>query len=134
MEGTHEVEKDLPLACQEAWRAGHFHKPGPVALLEHVLTALEPHPASLTAKMEAFAMLNGLTAMSVQHELAHGSELQQRSAAYLRHAVASGEHPRLAALLAQGFQDPEEAVASAGPEDGYADILARVLTGLLKRD
>ena len=35
MEGTHEVEKDLTLACQEVWRAGHFVKPCPVTLLEY---------------------------------------------------------------------------------------------------
>jgi hypothetical protein len=35
MEGTHEVEKDLALACQEAWRPGHFHKPCPVIPLEY---------------------------------------------------------------------------------------------------
>jgi len=35
MEGTHEAEKDLPLACQEGWRASHFHKPGPPILLEY---------------------------------------------------------------------------------------------------
>ena len=34
-ERTHEVEKYLPLAFEQDWRAGHFHKPCPVTLLQH---------------------------------------------------------------------------------------------------
>jgi hypothetical protein len=48
---------------------------------------------------------------------------QQRSAAYLRDAVTSGEHPRLAGLLTQA--------ASAAPADRYRGILTRILAGLL---
>lgn len=103
--------------------------PNGIALLEHVLTVLAPHPADLRTKMEAFAMLNGITAAFVQHELAGGSQLQQSNAAYLQQALASGEHPRLAELLSAG-------PAPAGPEpagaaDRYAGILGRILTGLL---
>jgi len=35
--------------------------PNGVTLIEHVLTVLAPHPASLSAKFEAFAALNGIT-------------------------------------------------------------------------
>lgn len=99
--------------------------PNGLVLLEHALEILVPHPASLAAKLEAFAMLNTITAVFVQFELADGSAAQQRNAAYLQHAVASGEHPRLASLLAQA---PAAAAAQA---DRYADIVARTLTGLL---
>jgi AcrR family transcriptional regulator len=102
--------------------------PNGIALLEHVLTVLENHPASLQAKMEAFAMLNGLTATSVLYELAGGSDLQARNVAYLQYAIASGEHLRLAALLSQQPGPPTE---PTDPADSYSDILARVLTGLL---
>jgi AcrR family transcriptional regulator len=103
--------------------------PNGIALLEHVLTVLARHPADIRTKMETFATLNGVTAAWVQHELAGGSAMQQRNAVYLQQALASGEHPRLAELLSAG-------PAPAGPEpaepaDRYADILARILTGLL---
>jgi AcrR family transcriptional regulator len=103
--------------------------PNGIALLEHVLTILAGHPASLQAKLEAFAMLNGLTAASVLHELNGGSALQERHVAYLRHAVASGEHPRLAELFSQAAQAP--GAPPADPASRYGDVLARVLTGLL---
>jgi hypothetical protein len=47
--------------------------PQGIALLEHVLHVLEPHPASIAAKLEAFAMLNAVTAVFVQNELAGGT-------------------------------------------------------------
>jgi AcrR family transcriptional regulator len=102
--------------------------PNGIALLEHVLTVLAGHPASLQAKMEAFAMLNGLTATFVLYELAGGSDLQARNVAYLQYAIASGEHPRLTALLSQQPGSPAEPTDPAG---SYSDILARVLTGVL---
>jgi AcrR family transcriptional regulator len=100
--------------------------PNGIAVLEHVLAALAGHPAGLQAKMEAFAMLNGLTAAFVLHEISGGSQLQERNVAYLQHAAASGEHPRLAELLSQ----PSTAVA-LNPADLYGDMLARILPGVL---
>jgi AcrR family transcriptional regulator len=98
--------------------------PNGLALLEHVLHVLSAHPADYTAKLEAFAMLNAITALFVQTELG-GSAAQQRNAAYLFHAVSTGDHPQLARLLSQAPP------ATAGPEDRYRDILTRVLAGLL---
>ena len=99
--------------------------PNGLALLEHVLGVLAPHPADAAIKLEAFAMLNTITAVFVQYELTGGSATQRRNAAYLSHAVTSGQHPRLASLLAE--------VPSSGdsPADKYGDILARILGGLL---
>jgi AcrR family transcriptional regulator len=106
--------------------------PNGVALLEHVLTLLQPHPADVPTKLEAFAMMNGITALFVQHELAGGSALQQRNVAYLQHAATSGEHPRLAQLLAQGQPtSPASSPDDYRPEDRYATVLTRILTGLL---
>jgi AcrR family transcriptional regulator len=99
--------------------------PNGLVLLEHALEALAPHPAGIAAKLEAFAMLNTITAVFVQFELSGGSAAQRRNASYLQHAVTSGQHPRLASLLAQA---PSPAPS---PSDRYADILARTLTGLL---
>lgn len=99
--------------------------PHGLTVLEHVLDVLAAHPAGIAAKLEAFATLNAITAVFVQNELAGGSAAQRRNAAYLQHAVTSGEHPRLATLLAVG------PATTAGPEDRYAGILTRILAGLL---
>jgi AcrR family transcriptional regulator len=96
--------------------------PNGLVLLEQVLDTLADHPASAAAKLEAFALLNATTALFVQHELTGGPDRQQRNAAYLRHALATGQHPRLAELLA---------AQSSSPPDSYRDILARILSGLL---
>lgn len=103
--------------------------PRGLELLEHVLEILARHPAAVSAKLEAFAMFNTVTASFVLNELAGGADRQRRAAAYLGHALAAGEHPRLAELLSQPPSDmPGEA---ADPADRYRDILARILTGLL---
>jgi hypothetical protein len=47
--------------------------PNGLVLLERVLAALAPHPASLAAKLEAFAILNATTALFVQNEPSRGS-------------------------------------------------------------
>jgi hypothetical protein len=99
--------------------------PSGIATLQHVLTVLRPHPAGLAAKFEAFAMLNGITAAFILQEQADPA-LQERNAAYLAHALTSGDYPQLAELLSQ-----PDTVAPAAPADRYPDILSRVLTGLL---
>ena len=101
--------------------------PNGLALVEHVLDVLEPHPAEIQAKLEAFAMLNAITVLFVQSELAGGSDTQRRNAAYLYHAIATGNHPQLARLL----EPPPP--ATADPDDRYADIITRILVGLLGR-
>jgi AcrR family transcriptional regulator len=102
--------------------------PNGLVLLEHLLAALAPHPAGIAAKLEAFAMLNTVTALFAHNELTGGSDRQQRNAAYLQHALATGRHPRLAGLLAPAAADPRPA---PDPADRYRDIMARILTGLL---
>lgn len=106
--------------------------PNGLILLEHVLEALTPIPASTAAKLEAFALLTTATALFIQNELAGGPARQQRNTAYLHHALATGRHPRLAELLASAPPAPAgHPEAAAGPADRYRDILARILSGLL---
>ena len=107
--------------------------PNGVTMLEQVLAILAGHPASLTAKMEAFAMLTGITAMFVQHELAGGSSAQRRNVAYLEHVIASGARPRLARLLGEAAAIGQDSAGTgpAGTPDRFEDVLARILTGLL---
>jgi AcrR family transcriptional regulator len=126
--------------------------PNTVAVIERYLEIVAAHPAALTAKLEAFAMLNGLTATSVLYEQAGGPALQARNVGYLTHVIAAGDRPRLTELFAQAqdpapVQDPAPAQASAPAQvpgqaqasghapdhhaDRYPDLLARVLLGLL---
>ncbi len=107
--------------------------PHGLAVLEHVLEVLAPHPAELAAKLEAFAMLNGVTTLFAQSELADGSAGQQRNAAYLYYATTTGGRTRLAELLAQGAPAGTAPVAepSYEPADHYGDVITRILTGLL---
>lgn len=100
--------------------------PNGVGLMEHFLALLQGHPASIRAKMEAFGMLNGISAAFALQEQADPG-LQARNLAYLGHALTSGGHPRLTALLSPQAQlaAPEELA------DRYPDLIARVLTGLL---
>lgn len=100
--------------------------PNGTAVIEHFLTLLRGHPADIRAKMEAFGMLNGITAAFVLQEQADAS-LQARNLAYLGHALTSGSHPRLASFLSPQAQLlPPEELASR-----YPGLIARVLTGLL---
>jgi AcrR family transcriptional regulator len=115
--------------------------PNGLELIEHFLTILAGHPAGLDTKMEAFALLNGMTATSVLYEQAGGPDLQARNVGYLTHALASGDHPRLAALMtgtpaavSSDPVDPADRVDPAGaiaPVDRYPDIFGRLLAGLL---
>jgi len=105
--------------------------PAGLALMQHVLEALAGHPARLEAKLEAFAMLSSITASFVQNELAGGSELQEKQAGYLVHALGTGQFPRLAQLLAPAAGHADLAPGPADPADRYASIMARILTGLL---
>ena len=100
--------------------------PNGIGLIEHFLTLLQGHPASVAAKMEAFGMLNGITAAFALQEQADPG-LQARNLAYLGHALTSGGHPHLASLLSPQAQlPPPEEFA-----DRYPNLIARVLTGLL---
>ena len=102
--------------------------PNGLVVLEHVLEVLAGHPAPLPAKFEAFAMLNGITALFVLQELAGGSAAQQRSVSYLQHAIAAGRRPRLGQLLAEAGPPQDGA---ADPADRYGDVMARLLRGVL---
>jgi AcrR family transcriptional regulator len=105
--------------------------PNGVTVIEHVLAILAGHPGSPAVKLEAFAMLSGLTATSVLYEQAGGPALQERNVAYLTHAMTSGDHPRLAALIVQVQPAGTAPAAPVDPADRYPDLLTRVLSGIL---
>lgn len=95
--------------------------PHAVDLLERFLEILADHPAPVSRELEAFGLLNAMTAMFVQNELAATASSAARRTAYLRHVAAAGTHPRVAAA------PPPDAVG-ADPFDG---AIGRVLNGLL---
>ena len=93
-------------------------------VLEHVLDVLADHPADAARKLEAFALLNGLTALFVQNEMAAADTGSTRRSAYLRHVAAAGSHPRITALLAASPPD-------SNSRDRLGTVLVRALTGVL---
>jgi AcrR family transcriptional regulator len=92
-------------------------------LLEHVLNVLKDHGADLATKLEAFGALMAVTATFVQSETASDQAARQRQAAYLHHLATDGQHPQLALLTT--------AAPPGDPGDRFANLLARILTGLL---
>ncbi len=98
--------------------------PQGIELLEHVLDALADHPAEPARKLEAFALLNALTAQFVQNELASAGPSAQRQSAYLRHVATAGTHPHISALLTA-------TPPKSDPRDRFATVLTRALTGVL---
>jgi AcrR family transcriptional regulator len=102
--------------------------PHGVALLEHVLAVLAEHPADAARKLEAFAVMNAVTAAFAMDELGTTSATRRRQGAYLTHAVATGQHPHVTAALTA--LTPGAAVP-ATPAERFEDVLSRVLVGLL---
>ncbi|MGW1143768.1 TetR/AcrR family transcriptional regulator [Streptomyces sp. NPDC002454] len=98
--------------------------PHGVDLLERLLDVLCDHPAEPARKLEAFAVLNALTALFVQNELAGADPDARRRSSYLRHVAAAGTHPRIAAALATLRPEP-------APHDLFATVLGRALAGVL---
>jgi AcrR family transcriptional regulator len=92
-------------------------------LLEHVLDVLADHPAGPGRKLEAFALLNGLTALFAQNEQAAADTDAHRRSAYLHHVAAAGTHPRTTALFAS--------LAGSKPNDQFDEAVLRALSGVL---
>jgi AcrR family transcriptional regulator len=107
--------------------------PNSLDLVEHVLAVLAGHPAPAGTKLQAFALLNGIVALFMQHELAGlrrrgGQTVEQWQAAqtaYLHHVAANGQHPHLAEAMAH---DP---AANPAPEDPLDLMTSRIMEGIL---
>ena len=98
--------------------------PSGAALLEHFLAVLDGRELGTTAKLEAFALLNGFVAMYTHHESHAATDFVRRQAAYLAHVATDGEHPMLAAALGAGD-------AGTPADDRFTVLLGRVLAGTL---
>ncbi|MFG3706409.1 TetR/AcrR family transcriptional regulator [Micromonospora sp. NPDC047670] len=108
--------------------------PRSLDLVEHVLAVLAGHPAAAGAKLQAFALVNGIAALFVQAELGGGGgprdgrtlgQWQAAQAAYLRHVAAQGRHPHLARALAAS---PTE---DLDPEVSFDRTVSRTMAGVL---
>ncbi|WP_328475243.1 TetR/AcrR family transcriptional regulator [Actinoplanes sp. NBC_00393] len=91
-------------------------------LLEHVLAVLAGHPADVGRKLEAYAVMNTLTAALALNELNGNAGARQRQGAYLAHVIAEGRHTHLTAALTSG---------PLVPAPRFEDTVSRVLVGLL---
>jgi AcrR family transcriptional regulator len=109
--------------------------PGPnaVTFIEQALAALDGTDLPGPARLEAVGLFSGavrLTAQTEIEQLRAGQDVirwQGELAAYLTGIVSGGQHPHLAAALA-------EAPASDGPtsqEDVFDSAMTRILAGLL---
>ena len=92
-------------------------------LLEYVLDVLADHPAEPGRKLEAFALLNALTALFAQNEQAAADTDAHRRSAYLDHVAAAGAYPRITAVLAS--------LTGKKPRDQFDETILRTLSGVL---
>ncbi|MFF8382153.1 TetR/AcrR family transcriptional regulator [Streptomyces kanasensis] len=148
-----EVDLDVPLggepvedllALASRTKAVHLRHPwlvdvppeplrlGPrgVEYLEYALKAMAPTPLPGPAKMEVVALMNALVAQFARSEIQSSRGQANRrtaQAAFLRQSAGRGEHPHLAAAMA----DRVEADAEAEPQAVFERTMRRVLTGLV---
>lgn len=109
--------------------------PGPnaIAFIEHALAALTGVDLSGPAKLETIGLFSGAVRLLAQTEIEqrqagqNAAEWQSELAAYLSQIVAAGQHPHLAAALAEtASMDP-----ARQEDDLFERAMARILGGLL---
>ncbi len=108
--------------------------PGPNALafMEHVLAALAGTGLTGPAKLETIGLFSGAVRLFAQTEISQQRAQQDTArwqgslAAYLVQIAAAGQHPHLAAALAD---DPAADPAQQGPL--FDRAMTRILSGLL---
>jgi AcrR family transcriptional regulator len=109
--------------------------PGPnaIAFIEHCLAALSDADLSGPAKLETIGLFSGAVRLAAQTEIEQrragqdSAHWQSELAAYLAQIAAAGEHPHLAAALADA-----PSVATARQQDSlFERAMARTLAGLI---
>ena len=123
--------------------------PGPnaVAFIEHALAALAGVDLTGPARLETVGLFSGVVRLFAQTEIGQQragqdtAQWQGSLAGYLLQITAAGQHPHLAAALADqpvGAADRPDGAAgpagdggSAGPEPLFDRAMTRILTGLL---
>jgi AcrR family transcriptional regulator len=113
---------------------GSLPGPNAVAFIEHALAALGGTDLTGLAKLETIGLFSGVVRLFAQTEIGQrragrdAAQWQGSLAGYLAQIAARGQHPHLAAALAD--------LASAGnaapqPEPLFDHAMTRILTGLL---
>lgn len=112
--------------------SGNLPGPNAVAFLEHALAALEKVDLTGPAKLETIGIFSGAVRLFAEAEIDQqragrdAGQWQGSLAAYLLQIVADGQHPHLAAALAD---QPPADLAQQG--DLFDRAMTRILTGLL---
>jgi AcrR family transcriptional regulator len=109
--------------------------PGPnaIAFIEHALAALAGTNLPGPAKLETIGLFSGAVRLLVQTEIEQqqagqdAAQWQSELTAYLSQIAAAGQHPHLAAVLA----DAPSADAAQSQDDWFEHAMARILAGLL---
>jgi AcrR family transcriptional regulator len=109
--------------------------PGPnaIAFIEHALAALAGTNLSGPAKLETIGLFSGAVRLLAQTEIEQqqagqdAAQWQSELTAYLSQIAAGGEHPHLAAVLA----DAPSADAARPQDDWFERAMARILASLL---
>jgi AcrR family transcriptional regulator len=109
--------------------------PGPhaVAFIEHTLAALAGTPMSAQARLETIGLFSGAVRLFAQAEITQQragrdtAQWQESLGGYLLQITAGGQHPHLAAALAEQSGDG----APARQDPLFDRAMTRILTGLL---
>jgi Tetracyclin repressor-like, C-terminal domain len=112
---------------------GNLPGPNAVAFIEHALAALARANLTGPAKLETIALLSGAVRLIAQTEIGQQragqdtAQWQESLAGYLLEIAAAGQHPHLAAALADQPAD----IGPAQDEPMFDRAMTRILTGLL---
>jgi AcrR family transcriptional regulator len=113
--------------------AGNLPGPNAVAFIEHALAVLTGTGLTGPAKLETIGLFSGAVRLFAQTEIGQRragqdtAQWQGALAGYLAQIAAGGQHPHLAAALAD---QPSQAEA-AQQEPLFDHAMTRILTGLL---
>ncbi len=110
---------------------GQLPGPNAVAFIEHVLAVLAGTELTGPDKLETVGLFSGVVRLFAQTEIAQrqggqdAAGWQDSLAGYLVQVAAAGQHPQLAAALAEAGD------GSPGREPLFDRAMTRILTGLL---
>ncbi len=114
---------------------GNLPGPNALAFIEHALAALATTDLSGPAKLQTIGLFSGAVRLLAQNEVDQqrsGQDTaawQQSLTGYFAGVVAAGQHPHLAAALAD---QPAEG-SPVTPEQLFDLVMTRIVTGLLPR-
>lgn len=117
---------------------GNLPGPNAVAFIEHALAALAEADLTGPARLETVGLFSGVVRLFAQTEIGQQrtgqdtARWQESLGRYLLEITAAGQHPYLAAALAEQPVPGEPAAAEPAADEPMFDrAMTRVLTGLL---